>query len=196
MKYNPRRLNVKINSKYCIAPSLVCTLPFSFCYLFIKSFMLITKTANIYFLPCPNFIAVVEIEERWLAIFILFQRLQLLTKSLQKSKHGCFPYLHYIFLFPNMKLQESKAVNMSGFIYIVLQLSWKAANLPNLLDYERILLKDKILGNGLKYINIFKQTHTHTKPNPWTICVHYGKWSNNLIIPFDNEVSPLANSWF
>lgn len=57
-----------------------------------------------------------------------------------------------------MKLQESKAVNTSGFIYIVLQLSWKAANLPNLLDYERILLKDKILGNGLKYVNKFKQT--------------------------------------
>lgn len=58
-----------------------------------------------------------------------------------------------------MKLQESKAVNMSGFIYIALQLSCGAAFLPNLLDYKRILLKDKMLGNGLKYVNKFKQTH-------------------------------------
>lgn len=58
-----------------------------------------------------------------------------------------------------MKLQECKAVNMSGFIYIALQLSCGATYLPNLLDYKRILLKDKMLGNGLKYVNKFKQTH-------------------------------------
>lgn len=60
-----------------------------------------------------------------------------------------------------MKLQESKAVNMSGFIYIALQLSCGAASLPNLLDYKRILLKDKMLGNGLKYVNKFKQKAEH-----------------------------------
>lgn len=57
-----------------------------------------------------------------------------------------------------MKLQEPKAVNMSDFIYIALQLSCRAASLPDLLDYERIMWKDKMLGNGLKYVNKFKQT--------------------------------------
>lgn len=70
-----------------------------------------------------------------------------------------------------MKLQESKAVNMSGFIYISLQLSYGAASLLNLLDYRRIFLKDKMLWNELKYVYKFKQTQIKSRTLGLSLCI-------------------------
>lgn len=70
-----------------------------------------------------------------------------------------------------MKLQESKAVNMSGFIYIALQLSCGAASLLNLLDYRRILLKEQMLWKGLKYVYKFKQTQIKSRALELSLCI-------------------------
>lgn len=60
---------------------------------------------------------------------------------------------------------------MSDFIYIVLQLSCGAASLLNLLDYRRILLKDKMLWNGLKHVYKFKQTQIKSRTLGLSLCI-------------------------